>query len=163
MAPALTEKSVHFEHTTHNSVAHNTTDHVRRNTPATTKTLNIKWKVKVRWSRYSPGVAQRVGRGIALLFRDRGTRRGWVVSSTSWPHFTPGKDPVPIWHEAGLAPGPVWTGRKSRPYWDSILDCPVRSSVAILTELPGPQILNTAAFSEWIQGTYWRIVVMSWY
>ena len=27
-------------------------------------------------SRYRPGVAQRVGRGIALLFHDRGTRRG---------------------------------------------------------------------------------------
>jgi len=26
-------------------------------------------------SRYRPGVAQRVGRGIALLFLDRGTRR----------------------------------------------------------------------------------------
>jgi hypothetical protein len=26
--------------------------------------------------RYRPGVAQRVGRGIALLFLDRGTRRG---------------------------------------------------------------------------------------
>jgi len=26
-------------------------------------------------SRYRPGVAQRVGRGIALLFHDRGTRR----------------------------------------------------------------------------------------
>ena len=33
-------------------------------------------KVKVKWSRYRPGVAQRVGRGIALLFHDRGTRRG---------------------------------------------------------------------------------------
>jgi len=32
--------------------------------------------VKVKFSRYRPGVAQRVGRGIALLFRDRGTRRG---------------------------------------------------------------------------------------
>ena len=27
-------------------------------------------------SRYRPGVVQRVGRGIALLFHDRGTRRG---------------------------------------------------------------------------------------
>jgi len=27
-------------------------------------------------SRYMPGVAQRVGRGVALLFHDRGTRRG---------------------------------------------------------------------------------------
>ena len=32
-----------------------------------------KGKVKVKWSRYRPGVAQRVGRGIALLFHDRGT------------------------------------------------------------------------------------------
>ena len=31
---------------------------------------------KVKRSRYRPGVAQRVGRGIALLFHDRGTRRG---------------------------------------------------------------------------------------
>jgi len=33
-------------------------------------------KVKVKGSRYRPGVAQRVGRGIALLFHDPGTRRG---------------------------------------------------------------------------------------
>jgi len=32
--------------------------------------------VKVKISRYRPGVAQRVGSGIALLFHDRGTRRG---------------------------------------------------------------------------------------
>jgi len=75
--------------------------------------LLCRWKVK--WSRYKPGVAQRVGRGIALLFHDRGTRRGWVVSSTPQPHFTHGKDPVPILQEAGWAPGPVWTGGKSLP------------------------------------------------
>jgi len=67
-------------------------------------------EVKVKWSRYRPGVAQRVGRGIALLLHDRSTRRGWVVSSTPRPHFTPGKDPVPIVQEAGWAAGPVWTG-----------------------------------------------------
>ena len=33
-------------------------------------------KAKVKYSHYRPGVAQRVGRGIALLFHDRGTRRG---------------------------------------------------------------------------------------
>ena len=33
-------------------------------------------KVKIKCSRYRPGVAQTVGRGIALLFHDRGTRRG---------------------------------------------------------------------------------------
>ena len=61
---------------------------------------------EAKWSRYRSGVAQRVGRVIALLFHDRGTRRGWVVSSTLRPHFTPGKDPVPIVQEAGWAPGP---------------------------------------------------------
>ena len=60
-------------------------------------------------------MAQRVGRGIALLFHGRGTPR---------PHFTPGKDPVPILHEAGWAPGPVRKGGKSRPHRDSIPDRP---------------------------------------
>jgi len=32
------------------------------------------------------------------------------------PHFTPGKDTLPILQEAGWAPGPVWTGaEKERP------------------------------------------------
>ena len=43
------------------------------------------------------------------------------------PHFTSGKDPVPILQEAGWAPGPVWTGGKSRPHWVSIPDRPARS------------------------------------
>ena len=83
--------------------------------------------IKVKWSCYRSGVAQMAGRGIALLFHDRGTRRGWVVSSTPRPHFTPGKDPVPILQEAGWAPGPVWTCGKSRPHRDSIPDRPARS------------------------------------
>jgi hypothetical protein len=70
-------------------------------------------KVKVKWFRYMPGVAQRLGRGITLLFHDRGPRRGWVVSSTPRLYFTPGKDPVPILQEAGWAPGPVWTGAEN--------------------------------------------------
>ena len=65
-------------------------------------------------------MAQRVGRIIDLLFHDRGTRRGCVFSSTPRPHFTPGKDSVPVVQEAGWAPGPVWTGGKSRPHRDSI-------------------------------------------
>ena len=82
-------------------------------------------------------MAQRVGRGVVLLFRDRGTRMGWVVSTTPRPHFTPGKDPVPILQEAGWASGPVWTRGNSRPHRDSIPDLqPV--VIAIPTELPGP-------------------------
>jgi len=38
-------------------------------------TLELSY-VKVKCSRYRPGVAQRVGRVIALLSHDRGTRRG---------------------------------------------------------------------------------------
>ena len=63
----------------------------------------------------------------SVFFHDRSTRRGRVVSSTPRPHFTPGKDPVPIVHEAGWAPGPVWTGGKSSPHRNSIVDRPVRS------------------------------------
>ena len=83
--------------------------------------------VKVKWFRYRPGVTQRVGRGIVLLFHDRGTRRGLVVSSTPRPHFTPRKDPVPILQEAGWAPWPVWTRGKSRPHRDWIPEHPARS------------------------------------
>jgi len=50
-----------------------------------------------------------------------------MVNNTPRPHFTPGKDTVPILQEAGWAPGPVWTGRKSRSYRDSIPDRPARS------------------------------------
>jgi len=92
------------------------------NTLLYTRYIYIYIYMKVNFSHYRPGVAQRVGRGIALLFHDRGTRRGWVVSSTQRPHFTPGKDPVPIVQEVGWAPGPVWRGGKSRPYRDSIPD-----------------------------------------
>ena len=92
--------------------------------------------IKVKCSRYRSGVAQRVRRGIALLFHDRGTRTGWVVSSTLRPHFTPGKDPVPIVQEAGWAPGSVLTGWKSRPHRDSIPDRPARSELLYRLSYP---------------------------
>ena len=56
------------------------------------------------------------------------------------PHFTPGKDPVPVLQEARWATGPVWTGGKSRPHRYSIPDRSAPSPVAIPTELPGPHI-----------------------
>ena len=54
--------------------------------------------------------AHKGSRGIALLFLDHGTRRGWGVSFMPWPLFTPVKDPLSIVQEAGWAPGPVSTG-----------------------------------------------------
>jgi len=38
----------------------------------------------------------RESRGIAVLFLDHGTTRGWGVSITPRPLFTPGKDQVPV-------------------------------------------------------------------
>ena len=64
---------------------------------------------------------------------------GWVVSSTPRLYFTPGKASVPIVQEAGWAPGPVWTGGKPCHTGIGSPDRPARSSVAIPTELPGPQ------------------------
>jgi len=91
------------------------------------QSIGVIVKVKVKRSRYRPGLAQRVGRGIALLFNHRGIRRGWVVSSTPRLHFTPGKDPAPILQEAGWAPGPVCKAGKSCLHWNSIPDRPALS------------------------------------
>ena len=59
----------------------------------------------------SVAFAQRVGRGIALLLHDRGTRSQW---SAARPGCTlpSGKTRYPFLQEAGWAPGPVWTGGK---------------------------------------------------
>ena len=123
-------------------------DSVNKTRLLTLPVKNVRVKVKVECSRYRTGMAQRVGRGITLLFHDRGIRMGWAVSSTPRPHFTTGKDPVPIVQEVGWAPGPVWTGGKSRPHLDSIPDRPAHSSVSIPTELPGPKGLRVFSFSR---------------
>jgi hypothetical protein len=86
-------------------------------------------------------VARRMGRGIALLFHDRGSRRGAWLAARPGRTLPLGKDPVPILQEGGWAPGPVWTGGKSGLHRDSIPDAPARSSVAIPTELPDPLML----------------------
>jgi hypothetical protein len=66
-----------------------------------------------------------------------------VVSNTPRPTLPPGKDPVPIVQEAGWAPGPVCTGGENLASTGiRSPDRPARSSVAIPTELPGPQSLR---------------------
>ena len=119
--------------------------------------------IKVKWSHYRPGVAQSVGRGIAVLFHDRGTRRGWVVSSTPRSHFIPGKDPVPILQEAGWAPGPVWTGGKSHPHRDSIPDRPARSQSLYRPSYPAHTHTHTHTYihiyiyqppAQWVPGLF---------
>ena len=69
---------------------------------------------------------------------------GGVEWSAACPGCTlpPGKTWHPFLQEAGLAPWPVWTDRKSHRHRDSIPDRPACSSVAILTELPGPPVYH---------------------
>ena len=86
-------------------------------------------------------MAQRVGRSIALLFHDRGTRKGVSGQQHAPAALYPGKDPVPILQEAEWAPGPVWTGRKSRLHRDSIPDSPARSQSLYRLSYPAHIIL----------------------
>jgi len=116
-------------------------------------------------SRYRPGVAQWLGRDIALLFHDRGTRRGWAVSSTPRPHFTPGKDPVPILQEAGWAPEPICTGGKSHHHWDSIPDRPARSQSLYRVSYTAHQLTGENKFQIiiiTIMITIWIIIIIIW-
>jgi len=99
--------------------------------------------VKVKWSRYRPGVALRVGRGIALLFHNRGARRGWVDSSTLRPHLTPGKSRYPFYSRlggpqgrSGRAENLVPTGIRSRtvhPLVSRYTDWAIRPTINLCT------------------------------
>jgi len=79
--------------------------------------LVIKGKVKctlVQALRLCTGrTAHRASRGIALFVLDYGTRRGWGVSLTSRPLFTPGKKAVPILQEDVWLQGAVWAGAEN--------------------------------------------------
>ena len=54
-------------------------------------------------------MAHRRSRGIALLFLDHGTRRGWGVSITPWPLYTPRKTRYPLYRRLGGPQG--WSGQ----------------------------------------------------
>ena len=77
--------------------------------------------IKVKWSCYRPGVAQRVGRGIALLFHDGGTRRGEWSAARPCRTLPPGKTRYPLYRRlggpqgrSGRAESLVLTGIRSR-------------------------------------------------
>ena len=84
---------------------------------ATRATAHFVPKVKcilVQALRLCTGRTAHMGsRSIVLLFLDHDTRRGWEVSVTPRPLFTPGIAPVPFVEEAGWAPGPVWRGAEN--------------------------------------------------
>jgi hypothetical protein len=82
-------------------------------------------------------MAHRGIRGIALPFNDHGTWRGWGVSVTPRPLFTPVKDPVPILQETGWTPGPVWTCTENlAPTGIRSPDRPARSQSLYLLSYP---------------------------
>jgi hypothetical protein len=80
-------------------------------------------------------MAHERSRGVALPFLDHSTKRGWEVSVTPWPLFTPGKDPVPT--VPGWAPGLVWTGAENlAPTGIRSPDCPARSQLLYRIRYP---------------------------
>jgi len=60
-------------------------------------------------------MAHRGSRGIALFFLDHSTRRGWGVSVTHRPLFTPGKTRYPLYRRLGGPQGRSGQVRKISP------------------------------------------------
>jgi len=95
--------------------------------------------IKVKWSRYRPRVAQRVGRGIAVLFHDRSTRRGWVVSCTPEAHFTPAKTRYPFYRRLG--------GPQDRSGWvENLVPTGIRSRTI------QPIVSHYTDWASWLTG-----------
>ena len=118
--------------------------------------------------------AHRGSRGIPLHFLYHGTRRGWGVSVTPRPLFTPGKDPVPIVQEAGWAHDRSGQVRKiSPPTGIRSPDRPARSQPLYATLRYPPHILHmysplikrmhlTCALEFLNTGDYIQIVSKTW-
>ena len=75
---------------------------------------------KIKWSRYRTGVAQRVGRGIPLLFHDRGTRRGEWSAAPPTAALYPRERPATHFTWGWVGPRAGLDGRKisSSPGFD---------------------------------------------
>jgi len=69
---------------------------------------------------------------------------------------TPGKEPVPIVQKAGWAPGPVWTGGKSRPHRDSIPDRPARSQSLYQLSYRAHGVVDTGCYYPHSMGFMYR-------
>ena len=100
-------------------------------------TFVCKGKGKVIPLQTRPSVAQRVGRGIALLFHEHGTRRKWSAARPC-RSSPPGKTRYPFYRRLGGLQGRSRGRKISYPLgFDRGPSSPY--SVAIPTELPGPQ------------------------
>ena len=91
----------------------------------------------------------------------RSTRREWVVSSTSRPHFNHRKGSVPILQEVGWAPASVWTGGKSCPHRGSIPDRPARSQSLYWLSYPAHNFIPVFRIShQWPIFTFTLILLL---
>ena len=78
----------------------------QEDTVITVQKSSSKVKVKLKWSRYRPGVAQRVGRGIALLFLGpRHSRLGGGSAPIPGRTLPPGKTRYPFYRRLGEPQG----------------------------------------------------------
>jgi hypothetical protein len=82
--------------------------------------VGLNYKKKGKAIPLRPGVAQRLGRGIALLFHDRCTRRGeWSAARPGHP-LLPGKTRYPFYRRLG--------GPQSRSGWaENLVPTGIRS------------------------------------
>jgi len=99
------------------------------------------------------GVVQRVGRGIALLFLDHGTRRGWGVSVTPRPFFTSIKTRYPLYRRLGgpqgrsgqvryISPPPGFDLRTVQPIASCYTPGARLSQYHLINAMTVPQLLN---------------------
>ena len=72
-------------------------------------------------------MAQRVGRGIALLFHDRALEGGAWSPARPGLTLPAGKTRYPFYRKLSGPQGRSGRAEKSRPYRDSIPDCPACS------------------------------------
>ena len=77
-----------------------------------TSGLNCYHLIKVKFSRYRPGVAQRVGTGIALFFHDGGNRRGVSVQQHAPAALYPRERPGTHFTEGWVGPRAGQDGKK---------------------------------------------------
>jgi hypothetical protein len=77
-----------------------------------------------------------------------GARRVWLVSTTPWPLYPPGKTGYPL-QETGWASGPVWAGTENpSSQRDSIPAPPNQYRVATATTLPrSPSVKSFRTYS----------------
>ena len=125
--------------------------------------ISILWNlnIKVKWSYYRPGVAQRVGRGIALSSMTAALEGDEWSAARPGRTLPPGKDLVLISQEAGWAPGPVWMGGKSRPHRDSIPDRPAHSQSLYRLSYPA-HLKHQCASTKLKSITYQATVILNY-